>query len=71
MPGTLKDYRAVFRNHLADWMERDLATISVDDLANRYNHIKKKTVKQARAAMILNNDWISLSPMDSRTSGDR
>lgn len=68
---TLKDYRAVFRNHLSDWMERDLRMISADDLANRYNHIKNKSVKQAKAAMILLNQmWNRLGPL-LRVDGER
>ena len=55
---TIRDYRGIIRNHLNDWLAKDLCTTTQDDIAAKYMKIASKSLKQAVTTIrVLSSIW--------------
>lgn len=50
-PGTVKDYRNIMRQAFSDWLNKPLAAINRDEVANRHHKFGKQSEARANNAM--------------------
>ena len=70
-PTTLAGYKSIIKNHIKDWLERDLRVLASDDLVERFVKIRATAPAQATGMLrLISAVWNTGSPL-FREGGDR
>ena len=63
-PATIDNYQSYLRVHMGDWLERDLCTLTDDEIVQRYHRIAARAPRAAKEAIkLLGNIWDRVAPL--------
>ncbi len=63
-PRTIERYQCYLNLHLGDWLDRDLGTLTVDDIVERYHQIAARYPRVAKESIkLLGNIWDRVAPL--------
>ncbi len=62
-PSTFKLYQSVLKASLGGWMERDLRTLTVDEVVELYHQLGDRPTTAKRALKLLGNIWDRVAPL--------